>query len=70
MIERECQKVVTKLETHNQNPKSGTTCVTPIVRAVVDNFDSIILSIFTPIEKEFSDVSKEFQDKISLICGT
>jgi len=38
--------VVTKLETYNQNPKSGTSCVILIVRKVVDKPDSTIPPIF------------------------
>jgi len=36
----------------------------------VDKPDSIIPLIFTPVVKEFSDVPKEFQDKLSPICDT
>ena len=61
-------RVVTKLETHNQNPKSSTTCVIPILRKVVDKPNSTIPLIFTPVIKEFRDVPKEFQDKPSPIC--
>ena len=35
-LKENVNSVVTKLETHNQNLKSGTTCVIPIVRKVVD----------------------------------
>jgi len=59
---------VTKLETHNQNPKSDTTCVILIVRKIVDKPDSTIPPIFTLMVKEFSDVPKKFQDKSSPIC--
>ena len=62
--------VVTKLETHNQNPKSGVTCVILVVRKVVDKSDSTIPSIFTSVVEEFSDVLKEFQDKPLPICDT
>ena len=61
---------MTKLETHNQNTKSSSTCVIPIVRKVVDKSNSTIPLIFTPVVKEFSDILKEFQDKLSLICDT
>ena len=36
----------------------------------MDNSDSTIPLIFTPVVKEFSDVPKEFQDKSSPICDS
>ena len=36
----------------------------------MDKLVSIIPPIFTPVVKEFSDVPKEFQDKLSPICDT
>jgi len=65
-LKENVNRVVTKLETHNQNPKSST-CVIPIVKKVVDKPYSTIPLIFTPVVKEFSEVSKEFQDKPSPI---
>ena len=62
-LKENVNRVVSKLETHNQNPKSSITCVIPIIRKVVDKPDSTIPPIFTPVIKEFSDVPKEFQDK-------
>ena len=59
-LKENVNRVVTKLETHNRNLKSSTTCVIPIVRKVVDKPNSIIALIFTPVVKEFSDVPKEF----------
>ena len=61
-------RVVTKLETHNQNLKSDTTCIILIVRKVVNKPDSTIPLIFILVVKEFSDVPEEFQDKSSPIC--
>jgi len=69
-LEENVNRVVTKLETHNQSSKNGTTCVISIVRKVVDKSDRNIPLIFTPVVKEFSNVSKEFQDKPPLICNT
>jgi len=66
-LKENVNRVVTKLETHNQNPKNNTTCVIPIVRKVMDKPDNTIPPIFTLVVKEFSDVLKEFQDKPSLI---
>jgi len=39
-------------------------------RKVVDKPDNTIPPIFTPIVKEFSDVSGEFQNKPPPICDT
>ena len=69
-LKENVNRVVTKLKTHNQNPKSGTTCVIPMVRKVVDKPDSTILLIFTPVLKAFHIVPKEFQDKPPSICDT
>jgi len=66
-LKENVNRVVSKLETHNQNPKSSTTCVTSTVRKIVDKPDSTIPSIFTPVIKEFSNILKEFQDKPSPI---
>jgi len=67
-LKENVNRVVTKLETHNQNTKNSTTCVIPILRKVVDKPNSTIPPIFTLVVKEFSDVPKEFQDKPSPIC--
>ena len=64
----DAKRLKEKLETHNQNPKSSTTCVIPIVKKVMDKPDSTITPIFTPVIKEFRYVLKEFQDKSSPIC--
>jgi len=69
-LKENVNKVVFKLETHKQNPKSSATCVIPIIRKVMNKLDSTIPLIFTPVVKEFSDILKEFQDKLSLICDT
>ena len=41
-----------------------------MVRKVVDKPDSTIPQIFTPVLKTFHIVSKEFEDKIPLICDS
>jgi len=69
-LKENVNRVVTKLETHNQNPKSSNTCVIPIARKVVEKPNSTIPLIFTLMVKEFSDVPKKFQDKASPICDT
>ena len=69
-LKENVNKVVIKLETHNQNPKSSIACVIPIIRKIIDKPDSAIPPIFTSVVKEFSDVPKEFQDKSSPICDT
>ena len=68
-LKENVNRVVTKLETHNQNSKSST-CVIFIVRKIVNKSDSTIPLIFTLIVNEFSNVPKDFHDKPLPICDT
>jgi len=51
-LKENVNRVVTKLETHNQNPKSGTTCVISTAREVKEKSDY----------NKSKNTEKDFQD--------